>query len=306
MLRDRAARARRLAQTPRDLAPDVPDVRRILADHRPDGSRGLAARRGGRDQLSLLGREVPRDPVGDPMVAEQRRHVQGRERGRRRDPSRDREIVPGGKVLGADRLGRQHRVGRSVDAVIGRAADRRKVKGTQGDQLAAVAVSHDPAQTAQPARGRDYPAVIGKRELGVRPALPSRARGEQLAERRGTLVRDDDRVTGEAVAAVKIATEHAEGEGFRTREGVEERLLFHGVELERPHVAVGDAQGAGVVEADAADTVVARRDEAAVAAGEAAHAILGQLLVEDAFPGVTGQELAQGGGSGRHGGSLPH
>src|SRR6185503_13587084 len=88
-------------------------------------------------------------------------------------------------------------------------------------------------------------------------------------------------------AAVVIASEHPERERLRAREGVEEGLLLDGVELQPAHVAVGHHQRTPPVEAG--------RDEAAVAAGEAAHAALGQLLVELAFARVAGEQLAERG-----------
>ena len=79
-----------------------------------------------------------------------------------------------------------------------------------------------------------------------------------------------------AVAAVIVAAEHAERERLGAGERVEEGLLLDRVELEGRHVAEGDAQRARVVEADAADALAARRDQAAMAAGDAADAAFGK------------------------------
>ena len=72
-----------------------------------------------------------------------------------------------------------------------------------------------------------------------------------------------------AVAAVEIATEHAERQRVGAGQDVEERLLLDRVAGEGADVAVGDEERAVVVEPDAADAVAAGLDEAAVAAGEA-------------------------------------
>ena len=53
----------------------------------------------------------------------------------------------------------------------------------------------------------------------------------------------------------------------------------HGVELQCRHVAPRHLQRALLVEAHAAHTFAPRGDQAAVAAGEAAHASVGQALV---------------------------
>src|SRR5205814_9989655 len=94
--------------------------------------------------------------------------------------------------------------------------------------------------------------------------------------------------------------ENAGREGARPGEGVEERLLLHGVDVQGADVAERDLQGAGVVEAHAADAVPAGRDQAAVTAGEAPHAAFGKLLVQLPLAGVAGEEVAERGRRGGH------
>src|SRR5687767_15491571 len=68
---------------------------------------------------------------------------------------------------------------------------------------------------------------------------------------------------------MEIAAEHPERQRVGAGQDVEEGLFFDGVAGEGADVAVGDEEGAVVVEAYAADAVAAGLDEAAVAAGEA-------------------------------------
>src|SRR5439155_570517 len=60
-----------------------------------------------------------------------------------------------------------------------------------------------------------------------------------------------------AVAAVKVAAEHAEGEAVLAGQDVEERFLLDRVRLERRHVAGGDHQRAALVPAHLADAAPA-------------------------------------------------
>src|SRR5262249_45719671 len=91
-----------------------------------------------------------------------------------------------------------------------------------------------------------------------------------------------------------------EGQGAGAGQGVEERLLLHRIELERPHVAERDLQDAVLVEADAADAVEAGRDDAPVAAREAADAAARELFVQLAFGGAAGEDFGEGAGAGLH------
>src|SRR5262249_9550631 len=80
------------------------------------------------------------------------------------------------------------------------------------------------------------------------------------------------------VRAVQVAAEHPEGEGVGSGKGVKERLLLDGVALDRPDVAPRDLEPPALVVADAADSLAAIRDGAAVSAGEALQASVGQPL----------------------------
>ena len=74
---------------------------------------------------------------------------------------------------------------------------------------------------------------------------------------------------------------------------MEERLLLHGVDVEPRDVAEWHLEDARLVEAHAADALPTRRDQAAVAARHAAHAVVRETLVELALPGVTGEGLGE-------------
>ena len=108
----------------------------------------------------------------------------------------------------------------------------------------------------------------------------------------------------EAVAAVVVAPEHPEGEGAGAGQGVEERLLLHGIHVHRAHVAERHLQGAAFVEAHPADAVAPGRDQAAVAAGEAPHTAFGQLLVQLPLARAAGEEVFERGRRGGHETSL--
>ena len=66
-----------------------------------------------------------------------------------------------------------------------------------------------------------------------------------------------------------VAAEHAEAEGAASRQDMKERLLFDRVNLQSGNVAVRHHQCAVLIEADFADSFMARRDPAPVAAGNA-------------------------------------
>ena len=73
---------------------------------------------------------------------------------------------------------------------------------------------------------------------------------------------------------MEIAAEHAEAVGERAGIGVEERLLLDGIALHSGGVSPGDVELAAAIEADLADSGLAFGDRAAVAAGEAADAVV--------------------------------
>src|SRR5205807_1154792 len=100
-----------------------------------------------------------------------------------------------------------------------------------------------------------------------------------------------------AVAAVKIAPQHAEGERVGAREGVEERLLLGRVALQRRDVSDRDVQRAVLVEADLTDAAPPRPHQAAVAAGEAAHGAALDLLDQISCPHTRVQGLGERGGA---------
>src|SRR6266699_1456609 len=87
-------------------------------------------------------------------------------------------------------------------------------------------------------------------------------------------------VAGEAIAAVQVTTEHAEGERVGAGKGVKERLLLDRVALQGSHVSPGNHERAAAVVADLADAPQALFDQAAVGARVAADLIVRQLLVE--------------------------
>ena len=74
---------------------------------------------------------------------------------------------------------------------------------------------------------------------------------------------------------------------------VEERLLLHGVGLQRGHVAAGHHQLAAAVEAHLAHAPQPVGDQAAVAAGVAAHLVVGQALIELALHSVCVEDIGQ-------------
>jgi hypothetical protein len=79
--------------------------------------------------------------------------------------------------------------------------------------------------------------------------------------------------------------------------GMEERLLFDGIALHSRRVSPGDEEAAAAVEADFADAGLAFGNGAAVAAGEAADAVVIEFFVERGvrFADSLVQNIAQGG-----------
>jgi hypothetical protein len=92
---------------------------------------------------------------------------------------------------------------------------------------------------------------------------------------------------------MEIATQHSEAVGERARISVKEGLLFDGIALDSADIAPGHVERATLVEANFADTILAIRNGAAMPAGEAAHAIAIEFLVEFAFADVFPDDLAE-------------
>ena len=96
-----------------------------------------------------------------------------------------------------------------------------------------------------------------------------------------------------AIAAMQVAAQHAETEGARPRQNVEEGLLFYGVAMRRVDVAVGCVELSSAIEAHLADARETRRNGAPVAAGEALHPAAIERLVEFRFARLNGELLGQ-------------
>src|SRR2546423_1953634 len=109
-----------------------------------------------------------------------------------------------------------------------------------------------------------------------------RGRIEQFVEASRAAIRDDDSVAREAICAVQVAAEHAEGECVGAWEDVEEGLLLGRVALESGDVVCGNQKATALVEAHLADAALAFVNQTAVAARVAAQTAareaLGQLL----------------------------
>jgi hypothetical protein len=83
---------------------------------------------------------------------------------------------------------------------------------------------------------------------------------------------------------------------------VEEWFLFDGVALGAGGVSPGNVERAAAVVADFADSGLAFRDRAAMSAGEAAHAVVVEFLVENGIGFA--DSLVENGAGGGHGGPL--
>jgi hypothetical protein len=96
---------------------------------------------------------------------------------------------------------------------------------------------------------------------------------------------------------MQVAAEHPKAVGERSRIGVKERLLLDGVALHAGGVSPGDIEFATAIEADFADSGLTVGDRAAVAAGEAAHAIVAERFDEGriGFADSVVENVAQGG-----------
>ena len=98
---------------------------------------------------------------------------------------------------------------------------------------------------------------------------------------------------------MKIAAQHAEAVGERAGIGVKERLLLDGIALGAGGVSPGDIERAAAVVADFADAGLAFGNGTAMATGEAAHAIVVELLVKSGI-GLA-NALVENGAEGGHG-----
>src|SRR5256885_7557907 len=92
---------------------------------------------------------------------------------------------------------------------------------------------------------------------------------------------------------MEITAQHAEREGVRAGECVEERLFLSRIALQGCHVAGGHLQRPVLVEAHLADATAPGLHETAVAAGEAAHRAVGPPLDQLAFAHPPVQRLRQ-------------
>ena len=186
------------------------------------------------------------------------------------------EVELGGdRRRGNEERGRGHAAGGArgdQELVLGRGADLRPAGEGERHHRPAVVMAEDAAHRARAPAVRDHVHLGAHGHRVVRRLQHRRAALEQRVERARPARRRDLRPRREAVAAVVVAAEHAEGEGARAGEGVEERLLLHRVQLQGADVTEGDTQRPRLVEADAADAVATGRDQAAMPAGEAADA----------------------------------
>ena len=105
-----------------------------------------------------------------------------------------------------------------------------------------------------------------------------------------------------AVGAVQIAAQHAEAVGERTGIRVKKWLLLDRVALGSGGVSPGNVKRAAAIVADFANAGLAFGDGAAMSASEAAHAVVGELLVEAGI-GLA-NSLVENTAEGGHGGHL--
>ena len=144
---------------------------------------------------------------------------------------------------------------------------------------------------------RDQGLVVGRRENARAMAY------REVRDLRGGHLlgwhahhRIAQRLRGQGVVTegtVILASEHPEGEGARARVRMEERLLLDGVELEAGDVARRNHEAPVLVPAHLADAALVGRDQAAVAARVAAHAGLGEPLVQLALARQASEHIGQ-------------
>jgi len=101
------------------------------------------------------------------------------------------------------------------------------------------------------------------------------------------------------IGAVQIAAQHAEAVGECSGMGVEKWLFLDGIALGAGGVSPGYVERAAAVVADFADAGLAFGDGAAMSAGETAHVVVGELLVQGGIGFV--DSLVENGAEGGHG-----
>ena len=93
-----------------------------------------------------------------------------------------------------------------------------------------------------------------------------------------------------------VAAQHAKTQCQRARESMKERLLLDRIALQRPDVALRNVECACLVEANFADARQAVENDAPMAAREAPHAVVGQLLVKNALDSTLRKNVFEGAG----------
>src|SRR2546422_795003 len=145
--------------------------------------------------------------------------------------------------------------------------------------------------------GRDERLVVGGADE-LRP-LPERQAHQRVRSdvgrehARGVVAQRLRREPVLAVTAMEITAQHAERQGVRAGERVEERLFLSGIALQGGHVAGRHLQRPILVEAHLAEAPAPGLHETAVAAGEAAHRAVGPPLDQLAFAHPPVQRLRQ-------------
>src|SRR4026209_1157737 len=93
-----------------------------------------------------------------------------------------------------------------------------------------------------------------------------------------------------------VATQHAEAQRQRARQRMKERFLLDRIALQRSDIALRIVECASLIEPNFADTRPAVENDAPMAAREASHAVVVQLLVESAFNGTLCKNVFEAGG----------
>ncbi len=167
------------------------------------------------------------------------------------------------------------------ELMLWRGRDRRQVPGLHANQAPPIGMAKQLSHAVTIAGVGVDLQVPGWKSNALRRARPAPL--VEAVDRDGALWSADSRSRREAVGAMKIASEHPEGERFGAGQEMEEGFLLGGVALEGAHVAPGHAQDAVLVEADFADAAFAGADQATVAAGITAHRAVGEPFVELPF-----------------------
>src|SRR3972149_7278769 len=98
---------------------------------------------------------------------------------------------------------------------------------------------------------------------------------------------------------MKVAPQHAEGQGTGAGVQVKKGLLLGGVALEGAHVSPRDTQHTLLIEADFADPPPAGLDQAAMPAGIAAQRPIPQRLLQFPLDGQRIEQVAESAGGHR-------